>query len=350
MDDPEAGRGLVFRLRVAWILFRLWLWWGWRRKVAGHRFPLDPEPDRRHDLPPIDTGGTYRPAYGSQFGDPSESHTTPHSEGSNCTMASAGMALEYHTGGRVKWRGGTCRHHQSDNDGGTDLYDAAECWARAGETLSIRSGQGWSAVQAALNDRRGVILQGTGGVKGCGNYTGGHAIYVQPEASGTRWLKGDPECSGWEWTEARDLEAFAERLSSGVYFAVTKSMSEPAPQPDCPDCPDPPTTLVNDPRPDYRKAFDTGGQMARDDDVRTWVDWYGGSTLIVRSSWGSGQWQDGSVERLVLEPCPPDPPDGPVTVWGRGPVPSPADLAKRAVETDPVWSTDAAWTGSLWGG
>jgi hypothetical protein len=212
------------RWRVAFALLRIWLLYRWRRHSLGWHLPLEAEPDHRGGpLPRIDTGGIYRAPFGSQFGDPTESHTSPHSEGSNCTMAAAGMALAHETGGRLDKRAGDMRHKQGDSEGGTDLYDAAEAWAHYGHNLSIWSGRGWGAVTDALEAGRGVILQGTGGLAGCGDYTGGHAIYVAPERSGSRWLKGDPECTGYEWCEARDLEAFAERLSPGVMFAVTKA-------------------------------------------------------------------------------------------------------------------------------
>jgi hypothetical protein len=334
--------GLAFRVRVALLLLRLWLWWGWRRKVAGLRFPVEVEPDRRRDLPPVDTGGAYRAPFGSQFSDPSESHTSPHSEGSNCTMAAAGMALDYHTGGRVRKRGGDMRHHQSDNDSGTDLYDAAEAWAHYGESLSIRSGQGWSKVVAALDDGRGVILQGTGGVAGCGNYTGGHAIYVAPEKhSDGRWLKGDPECSGYEWTSASNLKAFAERLSSGVYFAVTKATTAPPPpEPECPDCPPP---VPYDPRPAYDNAFELGGQMADDAAVGAWVQFLGQPK---GGTWNGVAW--GPVEPVDLDDL--DDCGGGVGggVWGRGVLPDPVAAAVAAKTTPPAFD-GSAWSRTLFG-
>jgi hypothetical protein len=218
-----------FRLRVWLLRLRLLVLYRWRRGALSVRVPLRAEPDQRgHYRPSVDTSGAYRPPFRSQFGDSAESHTSPHSEGSNCTMSSAAMALAYETGGRLDYLGGHMRHAQGDQEGGTDLYDAADAWASKGHSLTIRSGSGWAAVVSALQAGRGVILQGTGGLAGCGSYTGGHAIYVNPESSGSRWLKGDPECGAWEWCEARDLEAFAERLSSGVYWAQTAAAGSSA--------------------------------------------------------------------------------------------------------------------------
>jgi hypothetical protein len=335
MDD------LAFRLRVLWLLLKLRLWWGWRRKVAGLRFPDQAEPDRRRDLPPVDTGGGYRAPFGSQFSDPSESHSSPHSEGSNCTMAAAAMALDYHTGGRVRKRGGDMRHHQSDNDSGTDLYDAAEAWAHYGESLSIRSGSGWAKVVDCLESGKGVILQGTGGVAGCGNYTGGHAIYVAPEHSDKGWLKGDPECSGYEWTTTANLKAFAERLSSGVYFAVTAAPSTapvpPVPVP-CPDCP--PPVL---PGPELDRAYALGGQLANDQAVGSWVEWL---AMPQGGQWDASGWGPFTPTDLDdLDDC-----GGGVggAVWGRGPLLDPVAAAVTARTTAPAFDA-SAWSETLWG-
>jgi hypothetical protein len=277
---------------VAWLRLKLVLRYKWRRGSIGERVPLLEEPDHRAELPPVDTGGGYRAPFGSQFSDPSEGHSSPHSEGSNCTMAAAGMALDYQTAGAKRKRGGDMRHKQGDNDGGTDLYDAADAWASYGEELHIKSGDGWGKVIDHLEAGRGVILQGTGGVAGCGDYAGGHAIYVAPERSGSKWLKGDPECSGYEWTEASSLKAFAERLSASVYFAV------PPPQP-----PPPPAPPPFDVGPEQRRAEERGGTMALDAEVSSWLEWISarGRDAWDVAEWGCSRWarQPGAIEPLV---------------------------------------------------
>lgn len=297
----RVSEGLPFRLRVLRLRLRLLLLYGWRRGSISERVPMFTEPDHRAELPPVDTGGAYRAGFGSQFSDPSESHSSPHSEGSNCTMAAAGMALDHHTGGGTRKRGGDMRHHQSDNESGTDLYDAAQAWSAYGQSLSIRSGQGWGKVVAALEEGRGVILQGTGGLAGCGDYTGGHAIYVAPEKSGSKWLKGDPECSGYEWTEASKLEGFAERLSSGVYFAVTKPRSSPPPEPDCPDCPA--ATPVPAFGPEITRAEVRGGDMALDGEVSSWLAYivHPGRDAWDVAEWGCSHWSRvrGTIDPLT---------------------------------------------------
>ena len=338
---------LPLPIRRALLLLWLWVWWGWRRKVAGRKVPESVQADHRAPLPPIDTGGVYRPPFGSQFGDPSESHSSPHSEGSNCTMAAAGMALRYHQGESASnRRGGDMRHHQSDNESGTDLYDAAQAWAHYGESLSIRSGQGWGEVADCHDEGRGIILQGTGGIAtGCGDYTGGHAVYVAPEDSGSKWLLGDPECSGWDWVEESNLKAFAQRLSSGCYFAVTKARSSTPPpppdEPDCPDCPPPPKQTP--PGPELNRAYQLGGQMALDASVGEWVGWVGAEP---GTSWDQGQWEPAAARDLVDvdDDC-----AGVGFKWGRGPLPDPVQAARHALTAgDPVYDGAGQWSGSLW--
>jgi hypothetical protein len=338
---------LPLRLRIALALLRLRLLYGWRRSALSVRTPVELEPDTRGAPPAaVPLGAIYRPAFGSQFGDPTEAHSSPHSEGANCTMAAAGMALGYHRGGSTV-RAGDMRHRQGDQDGGTDLYDAAEAWAHYGETLSIRSGQGWPKVAEALRAGRGVILQGTGGLAGCGNYDGPHAVYVQPEASGSRWLKGDPECSGWEWTEAHELERFAERLSSGVYFAVTADRTsapapipppEPAPEPaPCLDCPDP------------LQLAETAGAIAtereRDRAVGEWLDWLEAGEPMPVDRWDVGAWdavQRSLGELLLATDCELDP-----AAWSRGPLPDPVAAALHALATPARWDA-AGWRSLAW--
>jgi hypothetical protein len=335
------------RLRILWLRLRLLLLYRWRRGSLSARVPESVEPDPHAELPPpIDTGGVRRPPFGSQFGDPSETHTGSHSEGSNCTMAAAGMALDYQTDGRVPWRGGTCRHHQSDLEGGTDLYDAAEAFAGAGESLSIRSGRGWSGVVDALEERRGVILQGTGGLPGCGDYTGGHAIYVQPEANGSRWLKGDPECSGYEWAEASTLRAWAERLSSSVYYAVTSSKGSgsttPPPSPVPPPCPPCPP---ESPRgPELRLVEGYAANLALDGSVADWVAYLGPPGPLLGGAWDGSTWAGDELASvaLLLDDC-----DEFLAVWGRGSVPDPAAAARHAIDHPATWGSEG-WRELLW--
>lgn len=173
-------------------------------------------------------GGWYRPPFRTQDpaidpqepgGGESSSAGTDHGW-ANCTMSAGAMVLAFHTlGATDKW-GGLLRHHQSDQSGGTDLYDLKEAWAAYGQELSIRSGAGWDDVEQDRRDGRAIVLQGEGGTPGAGTYTGGHAIAVLPEThSDGRWLIGNPECSGFEWVSASALRDWAENWSTSIAWA-----------------------------------------------------------------------------------------------------------------------------------
>jgi hypothetical protein len=169
---------------------------------------------------------------------------------SNCTAVSAALAYAYHTQDKSGPQGGDMRHHQDDQSGGTDLYDMRTAWDRYGnQTLTIKTGAGWGAVKTAHNERRAIIIQGEGNVPGSESFDGGHACVIGAEThSDGRWLFGDPLADGWQWVKPSDIETWAKRLSSSIYFAVSKvppaettapTTPPPAPVPDCPDCPDP---------------------------------------------------------------------------------------------------------------
>jgi hypothetical protein len=191
------------------------------------RLPRDgePRPDHLVSVATIDTGGAWRPAHRSQFGDPNETHADH--ESANCTMSSAATAFAYedHYAGatRAPW-GGDLRHHQDDLEGGTDLNDAKVAWSRyGGRTLTIRSGDGWSGVDAAHREGRAIVIQGEGDCPGSGTFAGGHACCIGPESSGGNWLWSDPCTTGWQWVSASSIRTWAERLSSGVCFAVSRA-------------------------------------------------------------------------------------------------------------------------------
>lgn len=173
-------------------------------------------------------GGWYRPTFRTQnpatdpkepYGSESASRGEDHGW-ANCTMAAGAMVLDFDTlGSKAVW-GGDLRHHQSDQEGGTDLNDLKEAWAYYGQTLSIRSGNGWDDVQADRAAGRALVLQGEGGTPGAGVYTGGHAIAVLPETkSDGKWLIGNPECTGFEWVSESALRDWAENWSSSIAWA-----------------------------------------------------------------------------------------------------------------------------------
>ena len=224
---------------------------------------ISPRPDRIPDITnlrhvePIDTGGAFRADWRMQ--DPAkdpkepyggESSGTGNDHGwSNCTAVSAALAYAYQVQDKSGPQGGDMRHHQDDQSGGTDLYDMRTAWDRYGnQTLTIKTGAGWGAVKTAHNEGRAIVIQGEGNVPGSESFDGGHACVIAPEThSDGRWLFGDPLADGWQWIKPSDIETWAERLSSSIYFAVSKKPATtapptttptPPPVPDCPDCPD----------------------------------------------------------------------------------------------------------------
>lgn len=216
--------------------------------------PLDeplPEPEEGEDEETSDTGGgddvsdtgggTYRPI--TRLQDPASDPTEPwtgkgvndtaargYEHGwANCLMCVAAVGLDYHTGGARRVWGGVMRHNQSDRTGGTDILDAKQAWANLGFTLINRTGEGWAGVARALDDqKRAVLLQGVGNVPGASNYTGAHAILVLPERrrdsrGNLERLIMDPLIKGYQWVDSSVIRAWAQRLNSGVQFAVTRS-------------------------------------------------------------------------------------------------------------------------------
>jgi hypothetical protein len=196
-----------------------------------------PRPDRipnasnEREVPPIDTGGTFRPDWRKQnpASDPkepygSESAGTGDDHGwSNCTMTAAALAFAYATGDKSGPWGGDMRHHQDDLSGGTDLYDADIAFNRMGQNLDVLIGEGWSLLKAKRNEGRAIIVQGEGNVPGSESFDGGHACCIGLEtASDGKWLWGDPLASGWQWVTESSIRDWAENLSTGIYFAATK--------------------------------------------------------------------------------------------------------------------------------
>jgi hypothetical protein len=209
-----------------------------------------PRPDRIPDernlrhVPPIDTGGAFRPDWRMQ--DPAKDPKEPYgseSSGtgndhawSNCTMVAAALAFAFATGDKSGPYGGDMRHHQSDMSGGTDLYDADEAFNNMGQNLDVRTGNGWSDLKAKRNEGRAIVIQGEGNVPGSESFDGGHACCISPEThSDGRWLFGDPLADGWQWVSESSIKDWADNLSSGIYFAATKVGPPPTTTP-------PPTT------------------------------------------------------------------------------------------------------------
>jgi hypothetical protein len=205
---------------------------------------VEPEPPDEVVIDPTtsDSGGaTYRPITRLQdpASDPMEPWTgagpndTPsrgYTHGwNNCLMTVGGVALDYHTGGARRHWGGTMRHNQTDQVGGTDILDLKTAWAKLGFTLINRTGQGWAGVAHALDaELRAVCLQGVGNCPGSGTYTGAHAILLLPErrhdsAGNLERLMMDPLVKGYQWADNAVIREWAQRLNSNIQFAVTRS-------------------------------------------------------------------------------------------------------------------------------
>jgi hypothetical protein len=282
--------------------------------AAGLRVlsPGDRRPDESNlrIVPEIDTGGAFRPDWRMQ--DPSKDPKEPYggeSSGTgndhgwgNCTCVSAAIAYAYETQDQSGPQGGDMRHHQDDLSGGTDLYDMRTAWDRYGnKTLTIKSGAGWGAVKTAHNEGRAIIIQGEGNVPGSESFDGGHACVIGPEThSDGRWLFGDPLASGWQWVSESSIRDWAENLSSGIYFAVSKipaTQSTPPPptQPDCPDCP---------PVPPPDIAYYQSNAIAVHDEqlLNDMLDWVASPVgdppfpvgdaiaMVPNLPWGQGKW------------------------------------------------------------
>jgi hypothetical protein len=230
MADALIERGLrellKERIRRAWRRLLILL-------VIRRITPRDGErPDERHIrmIPPLDTGGAYRPSHRPQ--DPSSDPHEPYGSESSgtgsdhawsgCTMSSGADAIAYATGGELTPWGGDMRHRQGDLSGGTDLVDLSQAFAAYGESLTIKSGAGWSAVVDAHDEGRAIVIQGTGEVPGAGSFDGGHACCIGTEThSDGRWLWGDPLVSGWQWISPGEIRKWAERWQASIAFGVT---------------------------------------------------------------------------------------------------------------------------------
>jgi hypothetical protein len=277
----------------------------------------------------------------------SESSSAGNDHGwSNCTAVSGALALAYQQPrGELAPQGGDIRHRQSDQSGGIDLYDVRQAWDAYGETLTIKSGAGWSAVVDTHDAGRAIIIQGTGNVPGAETFDGGHACCIAPEtrSSDGYWLFGDPLATGWQWVKPSAIRSWAEAWQSSIAFAAgEKPPAEPAPapppEPDCPDCPPPP-----DPAP--RIAYEVAYAVAADDDadVAEWIGWLRAGEPFEGDVWDQVAWQPvGATLALLDAGC------GQLGAeWSRGPLPDPVASAYLALVAPAVWD-GSGWRAALW--
>jgi hypothetical protein len=348
-------RGLAVALRIR------------RLSPAGRYWP---GPFARVDVPPIDTGGAYRAKHRRQ--DPAVDPTEPYggessSTGSDhgwsgCTMSAGADAIAYQQprGAVTPW-GGDLRHRQTDLSGGTDLVDLRTAWAAYGETLTIKTGSGWSAVVAAHNEGRAIVAQGEGNVPGSESFDGAHACAIAPEThSSGDWLFGDPLATDWQWVSPSSIRSWMEALSSSCYYAVgEKPPSSPAPEPEPPAPP---------PAPTYGDGYAAGhvdgyhaGQLAGDAEradlvFRSWDPgrpfepegdaggrWdrsaWAAETYDPGSSWAGapvagGLWDLSAWAGVVVDGAP----------WASWPLP--LEMVYRA-QYAAAWGA-GAWAGALW--
>jgi hypothetical protein len=344
---------------------------GIRRRSPGRRWPRG----LSVTVPPAtDTGGAYRAKHRMQ--DPSKDPTEPYggessSTGnehawSGCTMSAGADAIAYQSprGAVTPW-GGDLRHRQSDMSGGTDLYDLRTAWAEYGETLTIKTGSGWSAVVKAHDEGRAIVAQGEGNVPGSETFDGAHACSIAPEThSDGRWLFGDPLASDWQWVSSSSIRSWMENLSSSCYYAVgEKPAAAPAPEPE-PE-PEPVKTyaqgLADGLLEGYRDGHAHGelvGDAGRADVVfRSWAPgrpWEPPSDLEGArwdlAAWGAGRYDPGASWSGVVVGGRWDEPawageelDGePWAAW-----PLPLDALYRA-QWLAAWNGSATWAGAVW--
>lgn len=330
-------RHLLAEILPRWLA----VWLGIRRLSPGDRWPVG----LAVNVPPLDTGGAYRAKHRRQdpSADPSEPYGSESSSvgsdhgWSGCTMAAGADAIAYQSprGELTPW-GGDLRHRQSDLSGGTDLYDLRTAWAAYGETLTIRSGSGWSAVVKAHDEGRAIVVQGTGNVPGSQTFDGAHACAIGPEtrSSDGAYLFGDPLASDWQWCSASSIRSWMERFSSGCYFAVGElPPADPGP------APIPPAAPIDR----YPYGYGDGRAYGRAEGSAAYADavfrsWAPGrpidpGTLPPGARWDLSSWS-GELELPV---------DGePWASW-----PLPLEMLWRA-QTPASWGGAAAWAGAVW--
>lgn len=239
-------------------------------------------------------------------------------------MSSGATALAYQTTGRLTPWGGDLRHEQGDLEGGTDLYDLKAAWAEYGETLSIRSGQGWSEVKRCHDEGRAIVAQGEGNVPGSASFDGGHACVIGPETSSSgEWLFGDPLVSSWQWVSVGRVREWMEAWQSSCAFAVSRIVNpppepEPAPEPKPPAPPPPPPPGYAD---GYAAGKRDGRALEADATFASWLEPARGGR------WDSARWAEAAGSR-----------------WGARPIP--LDALERS-RTPAEWGA-AGWTAATW--
>jgi hypothetical protein len=160
----------------------------------------------------------YRPILRPQIGDPTTSL-----DASICTLESAAMALDFDTLGGVQVWGGQLVPYCGKTPAqiaakGTRLEDAALAWTHWGRTLTIRSGERWTALESVLSTGVFLVVQGIYGALPAkyryGSFLGPHAMAISPEPCGIgTLLVGDPLHSDWMAMPASAIWQYMKALS-----------------------------------------------------------------------------------------------------------------------------------------
>lgn len=165
----------------------------------------------------------------------------------NCTMASAAMAIDRHTLGRIRTTGARMRACQYDQSGGTDLSDAKTAWSRCfGQYLDVRLKITWSTFISAVKAGRGAIVVGWYSYiprvyRGQDSSWFGHAVYInEVRTSDGALLMYDPLREIAVWIPQIYIKRFAGamRTTSGTlgygyvqtgFTRVTSAIAVPLP-------------------------------------------------------------------------------------------------------------------------
>lgn len=156
------------------------------------------------------------------------------------------MALDWQTRGAVQVWGGELIPWSGKTEAeiygsGSNLGDVRKAWTHWNQSLSVRSGQTWTHLMAALGEGRAVILQGDYGelpsyVSCQSGFEANHAVLLLPVQESGRILIGDPLCTTWHGWDVADTQAYAEAFGVQVYgvtvpqkilFAVTSPWLAP---------------------------------------------------------------------------------------------------------------------------
>lgn len=190
-------------------------------------------------------GSPHRPVFRKQLGDP-----TTTLDSLNCTPASAAMAIDRATIGRIRVYGGQVRAATGDTSGGTNLTQMQTAVRKWNVSLTVDYGLPMATFYSRLRAGRGAILQGassaTRNTKYRASFTfgGNHAWWVNEGRGWDRYgrpsevLVYDPLADGRYsgiarspfWLPRYYMELFASRLQIGtrtlgsgrVYAAFTR--------------------------------------------------------------------------------------------------------------------------------